>query len=228
MLPGMTNRLAPTVALFLVLACGSSAPSPGAEGGAGADGAAATPDASPAADVSVTPDAPAADVLVSDTAPPADVVSASDAPSAAAVRFVLRNDTTQTIYLQDNAYWTLWRDGKPLRPNDTCEYCNCGGTGCAVCGQALPVTIAVAPGARQTWEWSGAEWLLKPLMVPGAPQLNLECEEPRAVAPGPLQVRASYSLSKVDEPPGSRIGPAINLMLDFQHPPAGEVVLVAK
>jgi hypothetical protein len=222
----MTNRWAPMLA-FLLAACGSSgAPATldgGGEGGATTDAPAAPDAAGPDA---ATPDGVARDVATE--AGPADAVVSGDAPTTAAVHFVLRNETGQTIYLQDNAFWTLWRDGKMVRANDTCEYCNCSGMGgCAVCGKALDVTLAIGPGATQAWEWSGYHWALKPY-AQATPPLNLECEDPEAVGPGPLQVQVTYSLSKVDMPPGSLIGPAISLKLDFQHPPTADVVLVTR
>jgi hypothetical protein len=217
----VTDRLA-LVAAFLLVACSSSAAPPVA-GDAGPEAAVAPADAASTPDAGMaTPDAASPDTAG------ADAVSSQDAPRAAGVRFVLRNEGTQTIYIQDNNFWTLSRNGQLLRANDTCEYCNCDATGgCAVCGRALDMTIAIAPGASHTWEWGGADWTLQPLVLPPM-MLNLECEQPQAVAPGPLQVRITYSLSKVDEPPQSRIGPAINHQLDFQHPPTADVVLVAR
>jgi hypothetical protein len=209
---------------FLLAACGSSgAPAPGPDAGVPTEGGAVSSDGPGAPDASVaeagSPDASTLE------AGPADAGTARDGAAATAVHFVLRNETAQTIYIQDQAFWSLSRNGQALRAEDTCEYCNCGGPGCAVCGKALDVAVAIAPGATRAWDWSGFDWALHPMVSPG---LNLECEQPEAVGPGPLQVRVTYSLSKVDMPPESRIGPAVVLNVDFQHPPPAEVVLVVR
>ena len=119
-----------------------------------------------------------------------------------------------------------------IRPSGPCR-----GVG-RLSGRRTPVSTAtaaarVAPCAARRWTWRwpsrpappgpgtgrGLHWALHPMVSPG---LNLECEQPEAVGPGALQVRVTYSLSKVEDmPPESRIGPAIALALDFQHPPRG-------
>lgn len=233
----MDRRQTLLLSTLLALGCGENgatpvnidgavdAGTPVADGPRPADGPLAV-DGPLAADGPLAIDAPPA----ADAPPAGDTAPARDAGfevgGARPVRFSLRNDTGQIIYLQAGAFWGLSRDGQLLPAEDTCEYCNCPDPGCAVCGKPLDMTIAIAAGASQTWEWAGLQWLLRDRGLPGVP--GLQCEDPVAVAPGPLQLRVTYSLSKMDEPPESRIGPALKQEMTFQHPPPGEVLMILR
>jgi hypothetical protein len=202
--------------LVTLLACGSSTSSP-QDGGMPPDGA---------ADVLLVPDA-AADLAVGLDGP-ADLDDGHDTLATTAVKFVLRNETGKTIYLQQEGFWTLTREGTRVRPEDTCEVCNCAAAGCAVCGAPLPVVLSVDPGAMQAWEWNGLDWAI----VPGGKDLGagrtINCEEPRAVPAGPLAVQVLYSFTKEGPPDGSHVGPTVAIEQTFQHPPTADVVLVAR
>jgi hypothetical protein len=69
------------------------------------------------------PAAGAGNADVTTTAPDAtpDALSAGDAATAARVTFTVRNETSGPIYLQVGAFWTLYRGGQILYPEDTGE-----------------------------------------------------------------------------------------------------------
>jgi hypothetical protein len=153
-----------------------------------------------------------------------DTGTSSDAGAARQVRFALRNETAGPIYIQNGDFWTLWRNGQILRPEDTCEYCDCQVAGCAVCGRALQQVVTIAAGTTFTWDWAGYDYLIRPRAKPP----GIDCEEPAVVTPGPLEVRVTYSLSKVDMPPESTIGAPVTLEKSFDHPPSDVVVVIAR
>jgi hypothetical protein len=88
------------------------------------------------------------------------------------------------------------------------------------------MVVAIQPGATHEWQWQGLDHVLEDRMMLG--QTTLQCEAAQPVAPGLLQARVTYSLSKVDQPPESRIGTPIVLTEAFQHPPAATVLFVAR
>jgi hypothetical protein len=160
-------------------------------------------------------------------APDAPAVAAdagAEAPRGALVRFSLRNETGKVIYLQSGGYWTLMRGGQLVRAEPSCEYCDCNGPGCAVCGVALAEVITVPAGATHGWEWAGFHWALRTGIKP------VECEEAESVAPGPLLLRTTYSFSfsRTDSPPESRIGAPISVDTTFEFPPTADVIIVAR
>jgi hypothetical protein len=216
----------PFVLFTLLTACGSSSSTPPDAGtpdagtpDAGGD-AALVPDLPGEADAASAPDA-AGDL-------PASADAAADLLPAAPVKFVLRNETGKTIYIQQNGYWTLARNGVAVRPEDTCEYCNCQAAGCAVCGRALAVALALDPGAMQRWEWNGVNWAVRAGGKPLGNGMTIDCEDPEAVAAGPLTVVAQYSFTKEDKPPESLVGPTVPVEQTFQFPATADVVLVAR
>jgi hypothetical protein len=215
------------VLFTLLTACGSSSAPPA---DAGTPDAGTTPDAAGDAplvlDLPGEADAPSAPDAAGDLPPSAD--AATDLLSAGSVKFILRNETGKTIYIQQGGFWTLARAGMRLNPEDGCGVCNCDAPGCAVCGKALDVALPLDPGAMQTWQWNGLNWAVRPGGKNLGGAVNIDCEYPEAVAAGPLTVVARYSFTKEDRPPESLVGPTVAVEQTFQFPPAGDVVLVAR
>jgi hypothetical protein len=218
----VTMNARPLVLFACLAACGSGSSGP-ADTGTTAD--AATVDAGAAADAPAPLDVPASPDVTGDSPASTDLVP--DAAPATPVKFILRNETGKTIYIQQGAFWRLQREGMQLQPEHECGLCNCQDTHCLVCGKALDVAVPLDPGAMQSWAWDGRTWRI--MRVGTSPVTGmLDCEYPEPVPQGPLVVQAFYSFTKEDKPPESLVGPTVVVEQTFQLPAAADVVLIAR
>jgi hypothetical protein len=151
---------------------------------------------STASDAQATPDGAA-----SDAARP-------DIPVPKPAAFVLRNETAQTIYIQERGYWELVSQGTTLRTQNTC---------CRYeCGRSRIVTVELTPGSSYAWTWDGLAW---PAAAEG-------CSSAVVVPRGPTQVRVLYSTTRMEWADGeSMVGPTTAAEQPFDHPPAATVIV---
>jgi len=106
----------------------------------------------------------------------------------AAVELSFVNTTDTTLYVQTGndlgwpEWWHVASAGRRLQPMENCGVCECfEAGGCAVCGQALPIVQAVAPGESITTMWRGQTWESLP-----------RCEYPVVVNEGVLEAELCW------------------------------------
>lgn len=155
---------------------------------------------------------------------------ASLPPATGPSRFVVRNESSQTIHLQTVGfsgpdYWTIQRAGQNLPTPNTCETCDCSEyPDCSTCGRFQAQVTQIEPSGTHGFDWDGRVWV----KVANPCQSDRSCEIPRWVAAGPLAIRVVYShSSRLETGFGSNDQflnePYLAVSTEFNHP-AGEVV----
>ncbi|MBW2526879.1 MAG: hypothetical protein JRI23_22030 [Deltaproteobacteria bacterium] len=137
--------------------------------------------------------------------------------AAAAVTIEVANESSAPVYLQQESWLALSKDGAFFAHSKSCAVCECGETSCAVCGMGLPMVIEIPPGQLHTATWGGLEW-----------RYLGDCVQSRAVSAG-SQITATVTYADSFQPSeygGEEIVDPVQHTTEFEHPPPSGIVRI--